>query len=274
MPDYVLPFGFIVLRAGGALLLFLLVHTLFFKEKVALKDYPRLALCGLFGVAINQLLFFKGLSITTPINASIIMTSNPILVLIAASVMLRERITWIKIIGIVLGLSGAISLIFFKNGINNISFGSDSLLGDALIFINAASYGVYLVIVKPLMQRYKPITVIKWVFLFGFLFVLPVGFEEFTQIQWKELPVFIWLEILFVVVFTTFFAYLLNVNALKKVSPSVVSIYIYLQPLLATAFAISLGKDSLDVLKVVAASLIFAGVFLVSKNWKRSPANE
>ena len=160
MGQYVQPFGFILSRVIGATLLFWLAHSLFYSEKVDKKDLPKLFLLGLFGVAVNQLLFFKGLDLTTPINASIIMTSNPILVLIAANFLLKERLTLSKIFGILLGLTGALTLLFVKS---DFSFGSQTWKGDLMVFLNAASYGVYLVMVKPLMQKYKPITVIKWV---------------------------------------------------------------------------------------------------------------
>ena len=267
MPNYIQPFGFIFCRVSGALLLFWLVHSLFFKEKIEKKDVPRIMLCGLFGVAINQLLFFKGLNITTPINAAIIMTTNPILVLIMASFILKERITRNKVMGIFFGIVGALSLLLFGN---NFSFGSTTAAGDFMIFINAASYGIYLVLVKPLMGKYKPITVIKWVFFFGYLVVFPFGWNEFREINWADMPFNIVLETLFVIIGTTFLAYLLNIFALKNVTPSAASTYIYLQPAFAGAIAIYFGKDDLNAIKIVACILIFLGVYLVSKPKKAS----
>lgn len=261
MPDYILPFGFIFCRVLGALSLFWLVHS-FNYEKVAKRDFLLLAICGFFGVAANQLMFFYGLNITTPINAGIIMTSNPILVLIASAIILKNRITKTKLAGIFLGITGALLLLLFKT---DFSFGSETLLGDLFIFLNALSYGIYLVIAVPLMRKYSPITVIKWVFTFGFIFVLPFGFNQFIEIEWDLFKTDIWLKFGFVIIGTTFLAYLFNIYGLKKLSPSVVSTYIYLQPLLATVFAIWAGKDSLDWIKIAAAVLIFSGVYLVSK---------
>jgi len=263
MPDYIEPFGFILLRVSGALLLFLLFHKIFSTEKVEKKDFLKLAICGLFGVAINQLLFFKGLNITTPINAAIIMTSNPILVLLFATFMIKESITGKKLAGIVIGITGAVLLIAFGK---NLSFGSATFSGDLLILINSTSYGIYLVLVKPLMAKYSPLTVIKWVFSFGFLYVLPFGFMEFTQINWNAMPLNIWMSVLFVVIATTFIAYLLNIYALKHASPTIVSYYVYLQPLLATAIALFLSKDELSLIKIVSAIFIFTGVYLVSSS--------
>jgi drug/metabolite transporter (DMT)-like permease len=266
MPQYIQPFGFIFCRVSGALVLFWLFHSMLFKERVARADFPRLALCGLFGVALNQLLFFKGLNITSPINASIIMTTNPILVLVLAALIIRERITTNKVAGIAFGLVGALTLLLFNN--SHLTFGSETVAGDLLVFLNATSYAIYLVLVKPLMAKYKPLTVIKWVFLFGFIVVLPVGWSEFGEIDWVAMPASALWETAFVVIGTTFLAYLFNIFALKTVSPSTASTYIYLQPLLAGLFAILMGKDSVNGIKIIATLCIFSGVYLVSKRQK------
>lgn len=261
MPEYILPFGFIFCRVIGALALFWTFH-LFNYEKVERKDFLLLALCGLFGVFANQMMFFYGLNLTTPINAGIIMTSNPILVLIVSAIILKNRITLTKIGGIILGITGALLLLLFKK---DFTFGSETLLGDMFIFLNALSYGVYLVIAVPLMRKYKPLTVIKWVFTFGAIFVIPFSIKEFTLIEWSSFSPEIWSKFTFVVIGTTFLAYLLNIYGLKKLNPTVVSTYIYLQPVLAASFAIWAGKDSLDWIKIIAVILIFSGVYLVSR---------
>jgi drug/metabolite transporter (DMT)-like permease len=190
------------------------------------------------------------------------MTSNPILVLIASAIILKNKITITKLGGILLGITGALLLLLFKA---DFSFGSDTLLGDLFIFLNALSYGVYLVIAVPLMKKYKPLTVIKWVFTFGAVFVIPFGYNEFLSIEWSSFTSTIWLKFAFVIIGTTFLAYLFNIYGLKKLNAATVSTYIYLQPLLAAAFAIWAGKDSLDWIKILAAVLIFSGVYLVSK---------
>jgi len=261
MPEYIKPFGFIVLRGIGAILLFWLFHALMMREKVERQDFPKIALCAVFGIAINQMLFFKGLSITTPINAAIVMTSTPVLVLLAASLLLREKITRSKIIGIVSGITGALLIILVGK---DFSFGSETMLGDLLVLINASSYAVYLVMVKPLMKKYHPLTVIKWIFLFGFFMVLPFGYKQALEIDWAIMPARILWGVAFVIVCLTFLTYLFNSYALSRVSPATVSIYIYSQPVFATAIAISLGNDSITALKVIAAVLIFGGVYLVS----------
>ena len=188
MPEYISPFGFIFCRVVGALLLFWMIFA-FNYEKIARRDLLLLAVCGLFGVALNQLMFFYGLNITTPINAGIIMTSNPILVLIASAIILKNKITATKVGGIALGILGALMLLLFKN---NFSFGSETIVGDIFIFLNAMSYGTYLVIAVPLMKKYKPLTVITWVFTFGFIYVFPFGITQFTHIEWSIFTPTIW----------------------------------------------------------------------------------
>ena len=267
MPDYILPFGFILLRVIGALVLFWSLQFFFKKERITKKDMGRLAICGLFGVAINQLLFFKGLDMTTPINAAIIMTANPVMVLVFAAIIIREAITFRKSIGITLGLSGA-ALVILQNA--SLSISSETQIGDLLVFINATSYALYLVLVKPLMAKYHPITIIKWVFLFGFIYVLPFGYGELSKVNWDMMPTNIIYCVLFVVIGTTFFAYLLNIIALKELSPSIVSYYIYLQPILASAVALALGKDEIDLIKIISTILIFSGVFLISSPIQKS----
>lgn len=262
MPVYLQPLGFIVLRAAGALILFWLSGLFVQKEKIRKKDMIMLAIAALFGVAINQMMFFAGLNITTPINAAIIMTSNPIVVLLFAGFVIRERITLTKTAGIAFGITGAISLLLLRGDLH---FGSETMLGDFYILINSLSFAIYIVMIKPYFQKYHFVTIMKWVFLFGFFYVLPFGVSDLPDVKWNELPSVIWLEITFVVVATTFLAYLLNMYSLKHLSPSVVSSYIYLQPVLATFIALYLGKDQLTVIKVISTILIFAGVYLVSR---------
>jgi drug/metabolite transporter (DMT)-like permease len=261
MPDFVSPFAFILMRAVGAVVLFWLTYLLFVREKMERKDIVRAAVAGVFGVALNQLLFFKGLNMTTPINASIIMTSNPIMVLIMSYFILKEKITVRKAIGILLGIIGASNLIL--NG-SVISLTPEHMLGNLFILINAASYAVFLVVVRPLMKKYNPVTVMTAVFTFGTIYVIPFGLKGLLEVNFSELPLTIIYEILFVVIATTYLAYMLNSAALKNLRPSVVSMYIYSQPILATIVAIWLGSDIITQNKVVSTIITFVGVYLVS----------
>jgi len=267
MPAFILPFAFILIRVIGASLLFWLIWSTVVREKVDKADFFRLAACGLFGVAINQMFFFKGLSITTPINAAIIMTSNPVVVMLFSLWILKESITLRKLFGLLVGLSGAALLITAGSGFN---FSSDSFEGDFYVFLNASSYALYIVIVKPLITKYHPITVIAWIFTFGLLYVIPFSYGQFSEVDWSAITPMIWAAITFVVLLTTFVAYLLNISALKELSPTVVSYYIYLQPLLAAVIALFFEKDHLTWDQAGAAVLIFLGVFLVSTQKTKS----
>lgn len=267
MPQYIEPFGFIFSRVFfGTILFWLFNLSIKNQEKVSREDLPLLALCGLLGVAANQLLFFSGLNLTTPINASLIQTLVPVMVLLIAAVVIKEKITWRKTLGIILGLTGAGLLILNKG---EISFGNEQFTGDILIILNSASFAAYLVIVKPLMKKYRAQTVIKWVFFFAMLMVIPFTYEGFFAVDWASLPLEAWLAIIYVVVFTTFLAYLLNTWALHHVNSSVVGIYAYLQPLFATIMAISLGQDKFTLEKGLYSLFIFAGVYLVSRKGKK-----
>jgi drug/metabolite transporter (DMT)-like permease len=265
MPEYIQPFGFIFCRVLGALILFWIFQLVIKTDKIEKKDYLKLFICGVFGVAGNQLMFFYGLNLTTPINSAIIMTCNPILVLVFSAFLIKERITPFKVLGIFLGLAGAAGLILNNS---TLSINSSNFVGDLFIFLNATSYAIYLVTVKPLMDKYSPLTVIKWVFLFGFLIVIPFGYSEFTEINWSSFNPKIWASFLFVVIGTTFFAYLFNIYGLKRLNPSVVSTYIYSQPLIASLFALLLQKDELNMVKIISALFIFVGVYLVSRKQK------
>lgn len=267
MPDYIGPSGFILLRVIGGSLLFFLTYIFFIKENVELKDMVRLLFCGLFGVAINQLFFFEGLNLTTPINAAIIMTVSPILVIIFSAIIIKEKITIRKLLGIFLGIVGAATLIL-KSG--SISIDNAFFVGNILIFINATSYSIYLVLVKTLMTKYNPITVMFYVFSFGLIFVLPFGLNELLEVNTQSFSKIIYLKVAFVVICTTFLAYLFNAFALKTLNPSVVSTYIYLQPVLASVVAIFLKSDSLDFIKILSALFIFSAVYLVSIPTKKT----
>lgn len=269
MPDLIAPSGFILARIWGATILFWAILA-FKKERIwDKKDLLRIAVCAVFGVLSNQLLFFHGLNLTSPGNASIIMTSSPILVLILSSFILKLPLTKTKIAGILIGATGAILLILYKeNGAQIIS----SPLGDLLVFLNAFSYGLYLVLVKPLMKKYKPLTVITYVFSFGAILVLPFGWESFSNVDWNAWQPTNFAAFAFVIIGVTFLAYLLNLYSLQHVEPTVTSSYIYFQPLITIVLAYLVfyfgwGEDYTDLTwyKVSFALMIFAGVYLTSK---------
>ncbi|MCB0396604.1 MAG: DMT family transporter [Flavobacteriales bacterium] len=267
MPDFIRPLGFVVTRTSVALILFILVSLTIRRSGFEWKEYGKLILCGMFGVAFNQSLFFSGLELTHEINAAIIMISSPIMVVFIGALVLKEKLTSRKLIGIVLGCTGAAFLILYGK---DLTFASDTLRGDIMVFLNATSYSIYLILVKPLMKKHDPLVVIAWVFFFGSLMVLPFGWEQFTGAHWSEMGQRQWISVAYVCVGTTFLAYLFNIVALKTASPSLVSFYIYLQPFFASVIAVSMGKGHLTADKIFAAILIFIGVYLVSRSGTRT----
>lgn len=267
MPKYIDAFGFISLRVGGTMLLFWLssLFILFFgkqkKEKLERSDFPRILSAAFFGVALNMLTFFKGLSLTSPISASVIMVSTPMIVLVLSAIIIKERMRKRMVFGLVLGLVGTALLILYGK---SIAGAKQAGLGNFLVLVNAISYGYYLIIVKKLMDKYNAFTFVKWIYLFGFLMVLPFGWNEFQVVNWAEVPLDIFFKIGFVVFCSTFLTYLLNLLSMKELSPTTVAVFIYMQPLFATIFAIGLGKDELNGVKLLSAALIFSGVYLVT----------
>jgi drug/metabolite transporter (DMT)-like permease len=166
------------------------------------------------------------------------------------------------IFGITLGLIGTAFLILYGKSVGN---ASNASLGNFLVFVNATSYGLYLVLVKKLMDKYNAFTFVKWIYLIGFVMVLPFGWGEFVAVNWTIIPIDIYLKIGFVVVFSTFMTYLLNLLSMKELKPTTIAVFVYLQPVFATVFAIGLGKDELTLVKIVSATLIFTGVYLVTQ---------
>lgn len=272
MPHKIAASAFVFLRILGAGLLFWILKA-FIKESVNKKDMGRLLICGMLGVAANQMLFFHGLNLTSPIDASIIITAVPILVLVFSFFLLKEKITTNKIAGVTIGAIGAILLISTGNS----EGGTSSLLGNFFIFLNACSYGLYLVLVKPLMSKYNTMTVVSWIFLYGFVFMFPFGIGDILNTNFEAFTLHTYLTVTFVIVGTTFLAYLFNVYALNNVSPSVNGSYIYLQPaisfIMVSIYAYWLGheqyKEDIGWIKVVSCLLVFLGVFLVSKQSKK-----
>ena len=269
MPRYIDAYGFILLRVGGSVLLFWLIWLFVPKEKIDLADFPRIIAAAFFGVAFNMLTFFKGLSLTSPISAAVIMVSTPMIVLTLSAIIMKERMQRRKVYGIVLGLVGTAFLILYGKSIGS---ATNAGLGNFLVLVNAISYGFYLIIVKKLMDKYNAFTFVKWIYLFGFMMVLPFGWSQFQAVQWAVVPMDIFWKIGFVVVFSTFLTYLLNLLSMKELKPTTVAVFIYLQPLFATIFAIGLGKDELSLVKIGSAVLIFIGVYLVSS--PQSPPKE
>ncbi len=266
MPEVIQPYGFILLRVLGAALLFWVISFFFPSEKIERRDWWRIIICSFFGMALNMLMFFKGLSLSTPINSSVVITLVPVLLLVLSAIFLKEKITWLKSVGIGLGLAGALVLILF--GIKIQANAPNIPLGNILFIVNAASYSAYLILVKPLVAKYSSITLMKLFFLFAVFMNLPIGIQELIQVEWSILNFDAIWKLAFVVIATTVLTYLFNIYALKQLSPSTIGAFIYLQPLLAVLFAIMAGADTLTPLRAGAAALIFIGVFLSTRKPK------
>jgi drug/metabolite transporter (DMT)-like permease len=268
MPDPIAPTSFIALRVMGACALFWIIAV----RKIVIpqrEDWWRFLLCAITGVATNQLLFFNGLALTSPVNASIIMTSNPILVMVMSAVFLKQSITVFKAAGVALGALGASMLLWSSNGDVH---GNSSLLGDVFILLNSISYAIYLVMVKPLMQKYHPLDIVAWTFLIAIALVFPFGGMGLKAVAWSTLDSWQWFCVAFVIVCTTFLTYLFNILAIHRLSPTIASSYIYLQPVFAGIFALLLASvverdytRDISGFKIGCALMIVAGVWLVSR---------
>jgi drug/metabolite transporter (DMT)-like permease len=255
------------MRVGGSVVLFWLISFFGPKEKIAKEDFPRIVAAALFGVALNMLTFFKGLSYTSPIMGAVLMVTTPMIVLVLSAFIMKERMQKRKVFGLLLGLAGTVTLILYGKSVVN---APNATLGNLLVFINAVSYGFYLILVKKLMDKYNAFTFVKWIYTFGFIMVLPFGWNEFHAIEWVTIPTAIFWKIGFVVVFSTFLTYLLNLVSMRELKPTTVAVFIYLQPLFATIFAVGLGKDELSLIKLLSAVLIFTGVYLVTQKRVKS----
>ena len=264
MPVYISPFGFILLRVLGAAILFWIASIFVKHERIERKDWPRLIACSFLGMVINMLAFFKGLELSTPVNSSVIITISPIIVFIFSAILLKEKIKLIRSAGILFGFVGALILVLYtsKTGLN----APNIPLGNILFIVNSFAYGLYLVLVKPLIEKYNVINLLKWLFLLAIFMNFPVTIDEFSIVDWTNLPIKeAILPMVFVVVGTTFCTYLFNAYALRTLSPSTVSSFIYLQPIVGIIYAVSTKSDTLSLVSVIGMILIFIGIYLVTK---------
>lgn len=274
MPQFLSPPVFIFLRVSGAVLFFWVLSLFIKKIKITRADLPRFLACGLFGVALNQMFFFHGLNLSSSINSGIIMSMNPIMVAVLSFFLLKERPSYQRSIGVLIGAIGAI-LLTLKGSVQ----AGESTLGDIFLFINAISYAFYLVLVKPLMLKYAPITVITWVFTFGLLFIClyPPTIQELVRTSFSGFPNAIYIKIAYIILGVTFLTYLLTIYGLKFLSATVSSSYIYFQPVLVILFAFLFSyigwsedyTDTITLQKLVYMLLIFVGVYLTSRTSKK-----
>jgi len=269
-PEPIPPYSLVILRVCFATILFWIAGIFVKDQPIPKKELLPLLICSIFGTAGTQMMFLKGLSLTSPINASVIMTLTPVMVLLISYFFLGEHLNRYKIMGILLGICGA----FFLVGGQQFNFNGSNTIGDIIIFFNTSVFATYLVLTKKFMLKYHPITIIKWMFLLGCPMVIPFGIKDLYELSWHTLSIYTWLSILYVVIGATFLVYLLNTLALSKVNASLVGFYIYLQPVIATCIAVFFLGEILTIDKIFYSLLIFAGVALVSKKNKKASLNK
>ena len=264
MPIYIGSLGFVLLRVLGATILFWVISLLFDSKQIEKKDRLTILKCGLFGMGINIATFIAGLDYSTPINSSILIIITPIFVVILSYFIFKNKINSSKIIGIFLGFIGAMILII--NADMTSSIGRNIPLGNFLFIINSISYAYYLIIVKPMAEKYDLITLFKWLFLIGLVFNFPLGINQFLEVDWNNLPLQeAVLPMLYVVICTTFMTYFLNGYALTRLTSSEVAVFVYLQPIIGVVFAILSKSDTLSLTIIIASILIFTGLYLTTK---------
>lgn len=266
MPKYIQPEAFVFLRIIVACLLFWATSLFFKRERIDLKaDGWWFLACAFFGTAGNMFMFFKGLSLTKPINGAVLMMVTPLFVSIFDHIKNKKTPELETVLGLTIGSSGAIMLIADKG----IEFSRATMIGDIWVAVNAAFYAVYLVMVKRLVHKYHPITVNRITFTMGVVLIAPLGGKKLIHTDFISIPGDIWLKIGYTLLVTSFLVYLLNAYAIKHGSPSLVGIYIYLQPILATVIALLLARDILTGKKVFLSVMILFGVWLVMKTDRR-----
>ncbi|HSQ44162.1 MAG TPA: DMT family transporter [Ginsengibacter sp.] len=257
------PFGLNLIRIGVSLVFFWILF-LFDQEKTRIQKQEIIPFifCALTAIAINQMLFIKGLSLTFSIHASLLTLITPIMITIIAAKILKEKLTKEKIIGIIIAAIGAVLLISSRE---STSAGENIIIGDLLVLASAMAYTFYFILVKPFMNKYSAIYVMRWVFTFGFFLILPLCTNEFVKITWNAFTLKDWVFLFLLTIPGTFLAYIFNAYGIKKLNASVAGAYIYSQPVFAVAIAMIFLKEELSLLKIIAAVMIFLGVFLSNK---------
>lgn len=266
MPEILSPYTLTFFRLAGGAILFWGISLLIKKEHVPAKDILMLFFASIFALVLNQLPYFVGLSITSPIDASIVVTLLPILTMLLAAIILKEPITFKKAIGVLVGASGALLLVFTSH---TPKVGESNFWGNVIVFSAVASFAIYLTVFKNLITRYSPVTVMKWMFLFATIICYPFCHKTLMQTDFTMLSSDTYWLIGYVVVFATFISYMLIPIGQKVLRPTTLSMYNYLQPIVASFVAVAIGIDSFGIEKALSAALVFAGVYIVTKSKSR-----
>lgn len=262
-------------RIFGAALLFWLFSMFTGSEKVDRKDFPKLFAAAMFAIVLNQGVFITGVSMTSPVDASIFTTSLPIVTMILAAFFLKEPITPKKAFGVLLGMSGALLLVFGNRLLPGASAaasssGGSSIAGDLLCLLAECSYAIYLVLFKGLITKYSPVTLMKWMFTFSAAVMFPFTIKRFAAVSWESVPFEQFAGLGFILFCGTFLCYQLVPIGQKTLRPTLVAMYNYVQPVVAALVAVIWGMDSFNLIKLAAVALVFAGVLLVNGSKSRA----
>lgn len=266
-PEAMAPFALNVLRAGVCTLLLWALYLVRHRDwkPMQRKHVPRLLACAASGITINQLLFIKGLTMSTAIHGALLMLVTPLLISLLAIFFLSEKLYPAKVLGLLMGGGGAALLIIMRGQPMSATDSAAIFWGDVLIICNAVSYSLYFILVKPLMQVYPPIQIITWLFTLGGLMMLPFGLGDLAATDFTTFLPKHWWALSFVVLGATFLAYIFNIYGVHQIGPSATSTYMYTQPVFATLLAIGFYGEEMDWIKAASAGMIFAGVYLVNR---------
>ena len=258
------PIALFTMRSVGAGLLFWIISLIVPQEKVEKRDHPQILAASILGFLLTQLTFLIAIPSITPLDCSITSAMSPIYTMIIAAIVLREPITWQKAGGVILSFAGVIFLL-----LNSVSSGGathTTTVGLLLMILNSICFSLYLGVFKPVIARYSVVTFMKWIFLYSTIMSLPLSAKELVTLDYVALPGNIVAELAFLILCSTFITYFLIPVGQKRIRPTLVSMYSYVQPIIATGISIYLGMDTLGWQKVLAAVAVFAGVMVVSRS--------
>lgn len=262
VPEVLDPFVMTFFRMMGAAILFWAISPFTKKEKVPPRDIMLFFFASLFAIVLNQTSFIYGLSKTSPIDASLVVTLLPIVTMLLSAIIIKEPITWLKAVGVLTGASGAIILVLNSNNESS----SGSMIGNLIVLGSVTSFALYLTLFKDLISRYSPLTAMKWMFLFAALLTFPMSFNLLTSTDISQFDTSVYLRIGYVVILATFLTYMLIPIGQKTIRPTTISMYNYLQPVMASILAIIIGLDKFGPDKIISAALVFMGVYIVTQS--------
>jgi drug/metabolite transporter (DMT)-like permease len=263
IPLIVSPYALTFFRIAGAAILFWVASFFVKQQKVPMKDVVKLFFASVFALVINQIPFIVGLSMTSPIDASIVVAMLPIVTMVLATLILKEKITVMKIIGILVGGAGALMLVLHDAIVPT---GQGNFIGNLLVFVGVISFSLYLTMFKDLISKYSPFTIMKWMFLFGAVLSYPFCHSALVSTDFLNLGTAAYLKIAYIVVIATFLSYSLIAVAQKVLSPTTFSMYNYVQPVVASLVAVFIGIDNFGIQKAICALLVFSGVYIVTQS--------